>query len=268
MLNLYITDLKKIIKDKLFLVTCILGIVFTLMTPVLYKALFEVLGVGEILGDLIDAKTLTFSAFSTSGNLGFIMPILIAIIVCKDFSQGTVRNKIISGKSRAQIYLSHLLSSATVICILMLLHAVLTLLFSLCFFSYQSTAFTAKDFGYLMASFGLEMIVYFAISAIVTFIATSSKNIGSCIILYLAVSFVASIIGSVLMVAVAFVEPESTGYYVMEFINSINIFSSTSIGLGTSYTLKQLIYALAGPVIFGVGSTFMGILIFAKKDLK
>ena len=82
MLNLYITDLKKIIKDKLFLVTCILGIVFTLMTPILYKALFEVLGVGEILGDLVDAKILTFGAFNPSGNLGFIMPILIAIIVC------------------------------------------------------------------------------------------------------------------------------------------------------------------------------------------
>ena len=147
MRNLYVTDVKRILKDKLFTVTCILAGVFAIINPLLNKLLFDMLDISEMLG-MMSAKSMFFSAFLPGDNLGLIMPILISIIVCKDFSQGTVRNKIISGKSRSTIFISHLLSSATVICVLMLLHALLTLGTSLFFFSYQDGAFGASDFGY------------------------------------------------------------------------------------------------------------------------
>ena len=43
-------DLARVIKDKLFLVVCILGVVFALINPLIYKLLFSALGVeaGEI----------------------------------------------------------------------------------------------------------------------------------------------------------------------------------------------------------------------------
>lgn len=269
MLNLYITDLKKIIKDKLFLVTCILAAILAIGNPLTYKLLFDALGVGELLGDLMSAKSLFFSSFSPGNNIGVIMPILIAIIVCKDFSQGTVRNKIISGKSRTTIFISHFLSAATIMCAIMLIQGVLTLGVSLLFFGYQSEPFTAYDFGYLLISLVFEMIVYCAIAAIITYIATISKNMGVCIILYLAISFGASIIGTILQLAGAFVEPETTKYYVIEFINSLNFYvSSASVGAGSTYTAKGVLYILMGPAIFGVGSALVGICMFRKKDLK
>lgn len=268
MRNLYVTDLKRILKDKLFLVTCILAGVFALINPVLNKVLFEVLDMGDMLGTVVNAKSMLFTAYVPSDNLGFIMPILIAIVVCKDFSQGTVRNKIISGKSRSVIFISHLLSAATVTCSVMLLHGLLTLGVSLCFFSYQDTAFTLADFGYLMASLLFEMIVYFAISAVVTFVATLAKNIGICILLYLAVSFGSSIVGAIFQVAGAFLDPASRAYSIVEFINALNIYTSTGIGLGTAYTLKDVIYILIAPIGLTAGSVLLGIKMFARKNLK
>ena len=189
-------------------------------------------------------------------------------MLCKDFSFGTVRNKIISGKSRNTIFLSHLLSAATVMCTLMLLHALLTLGVSLCFFSYQETAFTAADFGYLMASLAFEMLVYLAITALVTLIATISKSVGICILLYLAVSLGFAIIGAIFQVAGAFLEPASSGYGVIELLNALNIYTSSLIGAGTTYTAKQVLYILLSPVLLTAGSTLLGMRLFARKNLK
>ena len=269
MRNLYISDLKRIFKDKLFLVTCILGGVFALVNPLLNKVLLEALDLDALmLGTMMSAKSMLFSAFLPGDNLGLIMTILIAIIVCKDFSQGTVRNKIISGKSRSSIFISHLLAAATVMCGLMLVHALLTLGISLCFFPYQETAFTMSDFGYLMISLLFEMIVYVSVAATVTFIATISKNMGICILLCLAVSFGLSIVGSIFQVAGMFLMEGDKGYKLVELLNALNVYTSTLIGAGTSYTAKQVLYILLAPVITIAGDTLLGIRIFSRKNLK
>ena len=44
MLRLIKTDLKRIIKDKLFLITLIIAVVFALMNPLIYKLLTVALG--------------------------------------------------------------------------------------------------------------------------------------------------------------------------------------------------------------------------------
>ena len=120
----------------------------------------------------------------------------------------------------------------------------------------------------MMISLVFEMVVYFAIAAIVTFIAVNSKNIGICILLYLAVSFGLSIVGSVFQVAGAFLETSDPAYNVVEFINALNIFTSAIIGSGTTYTVKQIIYILMSPIAITAGSTLLGIRMFARKNLK
>ncbi|MBR2612945.1 MAG: hypothetical protein IKC72_07735 [Clostridia bacterium] len=268
MRNLYITDLKRILKDKLFLIAAILAGVFALINPLLNKILFSALELEDFLDGMMNAKSMFFGAFLPGDNLGLVMPILISIIVCKDFSHGTVRNKIISGKSRGVIFLSHFLSSASVMCVLMLAHALLTLAFSLCFFPYQSEKFTMSDFGYLLLSLLFEMIVYLAIAAIVTFIATLSKNMGICILLYLALSFGLSIIGSVFMTAGAFLDKSSSWFGIVEFINALNFFTSSLIGSGVTYTAKDVLYILLSPILTIAGSLALGIHLFSRKDLK
>ena len=264
------TDLKRILKDKLLIITCIIGVVLALTSPLLYKALFGMMDADEaLMGLVIDSKTLFFTAFAPGNNFGLIAPILIAIILCKDFSYGTVRNKIISGKSRTSIFFSLFISGTIIMCAVILIHAVITLLTSLLFFEYQATPFEAKDFGYLMISVLLEIAVYVFISALISFFCVSMKNAGLAVVMYFAVNFLFSIIGSIVAVAAMFVTPEQELLGdILEFLGKSNIFISTAIGTGTSYELKDILYvlvpALGGSALLG----FFGTMVFRKKDIK
>ncbi len=268
MLNLLKIDIKRHFKDKLFLVCAIIGGALAIFSPLLYKVLFSGLEMDELLGNLTSAKSLFFSAFSPSNNFGLVAPILVTIILCKDFSYGTIRNKIISGKSRVSIFLSMFITSTIVMSVLMLAHALITLLVSLLFFEYQSEPFAVSDIGYFILSVLFELLVYVLISAIISFFSVAMKNAGVSVVMYVAVNLLFSIIGSITMVAGMMVDPESTSYKVLEFLNNANLFTSTLIGSGSSYEASQIL-AILIPTVLGSGLlVFLGIYIFGKKDLK
>ena len=102
MRELFRADLKRVLKDKLLMVMGILAVVFALITPLLYAAIFSSGGLLDdpMFSSLVSAKGQFFQSFSMTNNLGLIAPVLLAIVLCKDFSFGTVRNKIIAGKRR------------------------------------------------------------------------------------------------------------------------------------------------------------------------
>ena len=58
---------------------------------------------------LFTGKLLISGIYGLSSNAGLIIPIFLAIFVGGDISNGLLRNKILVGKSRAQIYFSHLI---------------------------------------------------------------------------------------------------------------------------------------------------------------
>ena len=122
MLRLLKTDLLRVIKDKLFIVVCILCVGFALFTPTIYKLLELLLTEDEadiLFGSLFQAKDIFYASFSLTNNFGLILPILLSIIICKDFTYGTVRNKIICGHSRTNVFfsicLNHLYTHAYVL---------------------------------------------------------------------------------------------------------------------------------------------------------
>ena len=160
MVKLIKTDFKRILRDKLFIVLCIVGGVFAVFTPLLYKVVFSVIDAEEILFMSINAKSLFFTAFSPADNFGLILPILLAIIICKDFSQGTIRNKLICGYSRKSVFASMYIACAVVMIVLILCYALINLFVSLLFLEYQATAFTLTDFWYLIVSVLFEIIIY------------------------------------------------------------------------------------------------------------
>ena len=274
MRNLLKADLKRAWKDKLFIVLFILAGVFALITPLLYKAIFALMSMEEalemeaILGSQVNAKVLFFTSFSPSNNLGLILPILLAIVLCKDFSHGTIRNKVICGKSRTKIYFSLLCTCIIYMFAFILLHAILTLGISLLFFDYQPTAFTASDFGYLMASVALELVVYLFISALLIFFIVSTKNAGIAIVMYFAVNFILLIVGSITQTALMFADPTAASYEVLQFFNNANMFTSLLIGSGMSYTGTDLLTILLPNLALSALLIFFGLMIFRKKDLK
>ena len=269
MFELLKVDLKRVIKDKLFLIICIIAGAFVLFTPLLYKGLFMLIEAEDMLGVAINAKMLLFAAFSPSSDMGLILPILVVLVLCKDFSQGTVRNKIICGKSHSQIFFSTLLTCIIVMCGVMLAYGILILCVSLTVFDYQSEPFTKSDLGYLLLSLGFELLVYIFIATLVCFFAVSMKNAGLAIVMYFAVNFLFVIIGGIVSVAGMAVDPANTVISrLLEILTKSNVFLASVIGNGTAYTLTDVLCIVLPTVLGTVGFTLIGRLVFKKKDLK
>ena len=272
MINLIKTDTKRILKDKLFLVVCIIALCLSVFMPLLYKAMFSGMEVVEedMFAEMfmISGKSLFFDSFSAGNNMGLIAPVFIAIIICKDFSQGTIRNKIICGKTRIQIFLSLFASCFIVLFGVILAHALVTLGISCLLFGYQATPFTFADFGYLLLSILFELLVYLCMSAVITLICTFFRNIGGCIVLVVAINLVFALIDGILMIGAAVTTNQATAS-VLEFFSKINIYgTSFPIAKGVAYGLRDILYIL-GATIFGTATCLtLGVLSFRKKNLK
>lgn len=274
MKNLLRADFKRVFKDKLLLVLGILAVVFALITPLLYVVIFSVMTPeeAEMMGALISAKAQFFASFSLGNNLGLIAPVLLAIALCKDFSFGTIRNKVIAGKSRSSIFLSLFVTCSVVLIGVMLLHAFVTLGFSLIFFDYQPTAFSLADFWYFLASLGFEILVLLWVSALLSYLCATMKNVGLVIVVYIAVAFILVIAASIVQVTIPVLESVGGNESVLNllrFVDRVNVGNASMyIGVGTSYTVEDVLY-LTVPALVGIMAFVgLGLLRFNKKDLK
>lgn len=271
------SDFKRFFRDKLFLVLGILAVVFATVTPLLYVALVGTMGemdpmTEEMLAGTISAKGQFFSSFSFSNNLGLIAPLLVGIVLYKDFSFGTVRNKIIGGHSRRSIFLSTFTVCATALFGIILAHAVLTLGISLLFFEYQAAPFVLADLWYLLESLLFEFLMYVFVAAFVSWLCMTMKNVGMMIVLYIAVVLGFTMIAGVLQIVIMALSMDGGAgrtVEILEFFQRINLFnSSTAIGLGDSYTAEDVWYYVLTPLVSTVLLLGWGLLKFNRKDLK
>lgn len=270
MRSLIKTDMRRIFKDKLFLVVCALGVILAFFTPLLYKGLATVIGMDdELLGLLTDSKSMFFSAFATGNNFGLILPILLSLVLCKDFGYGTVRNKIICGKSRAKIFFSMFFSGTIVMCGTILLHALLTLGIALCFFPYQAEKFTANSFGYMMLSILFSLMIYVFISAFVCLLCVSMKNAELAVIIYVAANLISNILGGIISAA-TLIGPSFDKFptELFEILSKINLFNATYIGKGMTYSTGDVLCLVIASLV-GTGlCLLLGVTVFRKKDIK
>ena len=276
MARLLYVDLKRIVKDKLFLVACIIGLVFAIITPLLYKFIVEFLKFDET-GMMIlslSPRSMFFQCFSLSNNFGIILPVFILIILFKDFSFGTIRNKIISGSSRNKIYFSSLLSTFIIITILLFIHATISGLLSLALFYDYAEKIDFEVIKYFSLSVLFELLVIAFISSFISFINMFAKNVGLAIILFVAFLLIGSAASSILAIGVQIYELTSevneTILGLLKFVLNTNIFytNASIIGISGSYKNYEIVYILLSTIIYS--SLFIGLslLVVNKKDIK
>lgn len=276
MMNLLKADFRRVFKDKLMIVLIILTVIFALINPLIYALIFT--GMDDIEMELISlfldvsGKAQFFESFSLDSNLGLVAPVLLAIVLCKDFSYGTVRNKIIAGKSRVAIYLSTFVTCSSVLIGIMLLQGFLTLGISLLFFEYQSGGFAFADLWYFAESLAFELLILLLVSAMLTWLCTCMKNVGLVIVLYVASIFSLSLESALLQTVYQVMEWTNGNEFilsVLRFADKINIMSAAAmVGRGTSYRFEDVCYITIPTILATIAFTGFGILQFRKKDIK
>lgn len=112
MIGLLKADFYRLFKSKLFYILIAIALFFALaIVPLsigvngMAKAAQKVAGTATY--DTLEGKAMLGSIFGLSSNMGLIFPIFAVLLVYKDVSDGTIRNKVISGNSRTKIFFSH-----------------------------------------------------------------------------------------------------------------------------------------------------------------
>ena len=185
----------KLSKDIAFRITLIIGVGLALLVAGLYF-LIDVAS-GATAGEspkMLTGPNMLLSSLNPVDNFGLAIPINLITFICLEFSQGTIRNKIIAGHSKLKIYSSLFLSG------LILTFMLLTTYIGLCtLLGFISGGFNLDDApfnmasimslmsnGYYSVTYVVQMlvstiVVYINIVAFTIFFAALFRNIGPCI---------------------------------------------------------------------------------------
>ena len=94
-------------KDITFRITLIVGAGMAVFMTLLYLILQNAIGDGM---KMLSGQGMLISSFSPAQNFGIAIPINLISFIYLEFSQGSIRNKIIAGHSKSKIYASLFLS--------------------------------------------------------------------------------------------------------------------------------------------------------------
>lgn len=217
--------------------------------------------------------------------LGLILAAGISLILGTEYSDGTIRNKLIVGRTRAQVYFSNLITSVATSCLVVLIHGIIT--YGVGYFLFGTFHMPAVQ---VLIAILCAFLTAFVFSALFAAIAMncSNKAITAVVslLLVLGLVYLSSVIGNILA------EPEMTydGVTIsMDGVQFGDMIQNPAHVSGFQRTVYEFIYDLlptgqllqmytleftrcARWPVFSVVPfvliTAIGFLIFRKKDIK
>ena len=275
MKNLLRADLYRIRHSKLTLVMLILCVGFPLLMSLLYwgmdaLALMDMEPADEAMMEemtLFNGKSLIANSFTLSNNLGLVIPIFSGIFICLDISDGTLRNKIINGCERRNIYLSHLLSGMIFNVAAILLYTVFNCMFGCLFLGGYGPEINGEEVKYLVVMICVGVLTFAFVATLTTFIAMVMKNLPLTMILTVAFGMLISMTS---LLGIGLID---LGKYAV-LLNLIPGYLNANMGdvstiLGTpAPAAADVLCGVLSYLVFGALNTVLGMLIFQRSDLK
>lgn len=171
MFNILKAEYRKFFRGKLFIAVIILVIAFPLLTAALYGLVLR--GLDTEMFE-INAEFAFVGAFSPLDNFGFLFLIFLLIILLADFSQNTIRNKVVAGYSKNTIYLASTVFTLSISLVATTVYAFLNYLFTGLIVS-----FGKGDFLTVLKHWVVGMFATMAIYAFVQFVAFIFRTLGA-----------------------------------------------------------------------------------------
>ena len=255
-------DFFRILKSKLTIISLALAaglpiVVFGAMFG--FDAFLQAIG-GTELTDLGVARSLIGSSYSLSNNIGIVIPIFSAIFVCFDVSQGTLRNKLITGSSRIQVYLSHLITSIVYCVVIINIYFAFNFIYLCLFFGAGSLGTDAAI--YMLQLFVCGTLTFVFIASIATFFSLALKSVAPAIIFTIILGIALSSATQLVVLL------QSMNNNSSEWTSLIPTFSLSLLSYVSKLSVTQFVLGIASPIIFATVFTALGIYIFKTKDLK
>ena len=198
MVSLLKSDLYRAKKDKVLWIG-----LFVCIGLVLFQTLITKVLVSTMAGDAEDAvsgllavsgMSLWSNGVSINGNTAqLLVPVFVTIFIVKEFSDRTIRNKLIIGYSRTQIYFSIVIVHVIVSFIYLLAASLIGLILGSLFFG-LGVEFSADAVGVLLLGFILQFILTYIIIGFAIIFAINKQSLILGIIIPLVIVFIFSII--------------------------------------------------------------------------
>ncbi len=273
-------------KDLAFRITLIVGCCIALILSV-------ILLVADLMIDMEGIKLLTGHGMLTMSlnpvqNYGMAIPINVAIFVALEFTQGTIRNKIIAGHSKFKIYASLYISGLILGAALLFAYVGFLTIFGTIAGGFDVNVVTILGFGFGAAT--VEYIVKFVILALLAyttlisysvFIATVFRSLGPSIPLVLAavygLYFIAMIMNVIISINQGINDTAQVIGNVFKCINPLYGLSATeSVIVGEGKDMKEVATmdnftfygGVASNLAYSAAFFVGGACLFKKRDVK
>lgn len=271
MRNLLKADLYRIFHDKAIYVGSIIIAIFEFLTAILFliikisaSSMIENPVAAEELRNQFSFVALLASSTSFTGNMGLVIFIISIVFLTREFSFGTIRNKVISGHSKTKIYLSTSITSIIIGSGLYIVNLFTSIIFGLIFLGtgiITSTTLSQVCVGLLFA-----ILLSFFFSLLACFYSMVIKTSGLSIVAYVASVLVIAGLSKVYELSSSFPKWVFT---LCEFnpIYQINLVASAMSDFSL-YT-QEIVLIMSFSLVFYIAFiTIIGALIFRKCDLK
>ena len=265
----------KIKRDLTFRITLIVGIGVAVFMAFMYYIVqsvdpYKMYGV-----KLLTGNNMLLNSFSPTQSFGIAIPINLISFTCLEFTQGTVRNKIIAGNSKFKIYTSLFLSGLIFTFALLFAYVGVCTLLGTIFGGFKMTLPSALGTGetpitvkYILLFILVVIFAYITIVSLSIFAATLFRNISPCIPVVLIPIFVCYIV-------VMFIGNNEAFNTVSKILNPLH---AMSVGTEIRYEGDNPVEAFLAldTVLFGIGNNLVytgiffagGCVLFMKRDVK
>lgn len=257
MTNLLRANLFRLRKDILFYV-CIGLTVLSALSNGFMGVIMEQSSLDmESLGIIYTGKSMLIQALSPTNNMGWLIPIFLIFIMVRDYNYGTIRNKIIFGYGRTNIYLASYLTAMIYGLGIMLLNMLISVSMGSLMYGYGEE-FNLKALTGLILMIALGLLIYSVFLTIAHVCLQLLHTYG--FILYMVILF--SILGLTLF------NNLGTDNLVLKLLsdcNPINQISSLSL---PSLERDTIVIIVISNIVLLLGLNTIGISYFNKTDLK
>lgn len=199
MRNLLKADLYRAKRDKLLLIGLIVAVGLVIFQALIVKG-FTLMSSSDAESDAIATMAgatglqLWFNGISVMGNTSlYIVPIFLTIFFVKEFSDRTIRNKLIIGYTRTQIFFSIIIVHALLSVIFYLATSGLGLILGCMLFGF-GTVVDGASIGLLFVGFLLEFLLSYILIGFAIIFAINKQSMVFGIIIPIIFGFVLSIL--------------------------------------------------------------------------
>ena len=289
MARLFRAFIFKLKKDMTFRITLFIGIGLAFFMALLYLFIEKVLFRSEDDVRFITGEAMFLQSLSPVQNFGIAIPVNLISFTVLEFTQGTIRNKIIAGNSKFKIYASLFLSGLVFSLSLITVYALLSLGLG-CAFGGGYHAGEGSISGFIIsktsAQYTWRLIIvtlcaYISITSFAILIATLTRQIGGSIPIVIIILLVCYISATIIS-GIAFQDEESRSKYealvwALRIINPLYATASNETELVSegsnvvAYKVIQdetLISSIISNAFYTALFFFVGAIIFKKRDVK